>query len=294
MSIRRLAFTIFDDDLTKYAEERPSQWDNITYMIWQYEKCPKTEKIHVQGYCEFEKKSRFNLIKSNFPPGTHIEMAKGSQKSNIEYCSKSESKIGDTQEFGLRKSQGKDPEIDHFLQDIRELKSNEELIDEHPSLMMRYHNFRNQVLSASLETKFKHTRRNVECLCFWGDPRSGKTTKAFECFPELRRYKLPLPKDDKSEPWFMDYEGEEYLLIDDFKGEINVTMMKGILEGWPQQLPVKNSRTYAGWHKVVVTSNVDPKYWYPNIALIHTEAIIQRFTKITKLSRSSVPGSRGH
>lgn len=52
------------------------------------EKCPKTEKMHLQCFVHFEKKVRaFDKLKLLYPTG-HIEVAKGSVKSNIIYCSK--------------------------------------------------------------------------------------------------------------------------------------------------------------------------------------------------------------
>jgi len=55
--------------------------------IWGQEECPDTKKIHMQGYVEFKKETRFSTLKKHMPR-THFEAAKGNRDANIAYCTK--------------------------------------------------------------------------------------------------------------------------------------------------------------------------------------------------------------
>ena len=67
--------------------------EDIRYYIYQYERCPKTGKIHVQGYVQFRIRKKLNWIKKHINPNAHFEPAKGDLKENQEYCSKDESRL---------------------------------------------------------------------------------------------------------------------------------------------------------------------------------------------------------
>lgn len=56
-------------------------------MIYGFETCPSTGTPHIQGYVVFKYQKRFNTL-HNFNQRIHWEVARGSHKKNIRYCSK--------------------------------------------------------------------------------------------------------------------------------------------------------------------------------------------------------------
>lgn len=88
----------------------------VAFYVYQKEKCPKTEKIHWQGYMELKKRCTLNTIKQKIfnDDKIHIEERKGSQKQNITYCTKKESQIENPVFFGTPKEQGHRSDLDEI------------------------------------------------------------------------------------------------------------------------------------------------------------------------------------
>jgi len=79
---RSYALTIFD---VKEAEKLKEL--NYKYLIIGKEICPKTKNIHYQTFVQFKNSISFKSLKKSLPT-SHIEVTKGSDKQNIDYCSK--------------------------------------------------------------------------------------------------------------------------------------------------------------------------------------------------------------
>jgi len=88
---RRFCFTTFTVDTLPVFDE-----STMHYMIVGKETCPTSSRLHLQCYVEFKNKRTFNQARAALPEGAHLEVARGSQKQNIDYCKKD----GDYNEFG--------------------------------------------------------------------------------------------------------------------------------------------------------------------------------------------------
>ena len=71
---------------------------SIKYAIWQIEKSPSTNTIHVQGYVELSSKQRLSALKK-WISTAHWERRLGSREQAREYCRKAESRLPDTEPF---------------------------------------------------------------------------------------------------------------------------------------------------------------------------------------------------
>ena len=88
MRLRNWCFTSFNIDLNWGVTE------DIKYIVWQVEKCPKSERLHLQGYVEFNKAFSFKRVKEILGDDTiHLESRKGSRVQARKYCMKEESRI---------------------------------------------------------------------------------------------------------------------------------------------------------------------------------------------------------
>ncbi|AUM61906.1 Rep [uncultured virus] len=94
--------------------------DDIRYFIYQYEMCPDTNRIHVQGYVQFRIRKRLNWIKKHLHDTAHFEAAKGDLKSNQDYCSKSDSKLYGPIQEGLSMKTGERVDIEEIANQILE------------------------------------------------------------------------------------------------------------------------------------------------------------------------------
>nr|QTE03492.1 MAG: replication-associated protein [Fringilla montifringilla CRESS-DNA-virus sp.] len=95
---------------TSFCAEPPTRGDKISYLIFQRERGDDTHREHWQGYAESSSSGGL-AIKSwqcqLSSPGAHIEQRKGTQIQAIEYCSKEDTRIGDTVRLGEPKSSKK-------------------------------------------------------------------------------------------------------------------------------------------------------------------------------------------
>lgn len=95
--VRPFTFTNFDlsrDDDWYQAFMRQHR---ATYLCYGVEVCPKTDRMHHQGYLYFQDcKTKSSVIKKLKP--NHVEICEGTVEQNITYCSKD----GDFHEFGER------------------------------------------------------------------------------------------------------------------------------------------------------------------------------------------------
>lgn len=141
-SFRRFVFTVFSfNNEPELYIKRLYNTEKYNYIIAQLERCPKTSKLHIQGYAELHRKTRFNAIKSNFnDPTVHIEKAIARYDKNQSYCSKSESKVSGPYEYGKPKQQGARNDLYPMYQMIKDGSPLCDIIDQYPNQYLKYGN----------------------------------------------------------------------------------------------------------------------------------------------------------
>lgn len=193
---------------TSYEEDEPLVHENVQYMIFQREKCPKTGKLHYQGYIELIKKRRLTSLKKVYPK-YHIESRKGTQKQAIDYCKKEETRYSPPREFGIPKQQGKRNDI-LTVRNMIDKGNNKmrEIIDQCSSYQ--------SVRMAEKLLEYKETARNFKPFVFWlyGKTGSGKTRTA--------KLTCDFMGDDtwmslKTLKWWQGYDAHECVIFDDFR-----------------------------------------------------------------------------
>ena len=98
--------------------------EHVRYMILAKEVGDENETPHIQGYCQFNPKKRFENVKEILGERCHIEKCKGNPAQNIEYCKKG----GDFVEFGECKGSGKQ-KIRTIIEKLREGGKVSEIIE---------------------------------------------------------------------------------------------------------------------------------------------------------------------
>jgi len=114
-----------------------------------------------------------------------------------------------------------------------------------------------------------------EVAVYWGATGTGKSRRAWE-EAGLHAY----PKDPRSKFWD-GYRGDENVVIDEFRGGIDIGHILRWLDRYPCIVEVKGSSTVLAAKRIWITSNIDPRQWYPELDAETTKALIRRL-KITE------------
>lgn len=268
---RSFVFTLFVAEQLLTYEARVEFRDNVVncchesertrYIVAGLEKCPSSERWHLQGYIEFNRPCTSNYVKGLLGHSVHLEKRKGSREQARSYCLKD----GHYIEKGLfsRGGQGKRSDLDDVADIICNGGSLNDVIESTPTTYMKYSRGIERLHFRVLNRTGCSTLRDLSVSVHWGPPGTGKTWKAFNEFPGSDIFILTK---GNSGVWFDGYEGHDVLLIDDFYGWIPWSLLLRMLDKYPCRLETKGGHTYANWTKVYITSNVRPSEWYPNVA----------------------------
>lgn len=97
------------------------------------------------------------------------------------------------------------------------------------------------------------------CYVFWGKTGTGKTRRAWDeagldAYPKCSRTK-----------WWDGYRNQESVIIDEFRGAIDVTYLLLWLDRYPVNVEIKGGRVPLSATKVWITSNLHPREWFPDL-----------------------------
>nr|WAE42335.1 MAG: replication associated protein [Cressdnaviricota sp.] len=253
---------------------------NISYLIWQTEKCPKTNKIHQQWYCEFKSAITFHTMKGKVG-NCHFDNRKGTQKQAIDYCMKLDSRIAGPFELGIKKEQGKRSDLSDIKNEIIcNSKSTKDLIYED-----KICNFQQLRFSEGLE-KYKPMKKNmreVKVIWFWGGTGVGKSRQAFA-----------MVSDDywisgKNLKWFDGYNGQRDVIIDDFRKDFcTFHELLRLLDIYPMRVEIKGGSVNWIPANIYITSCFPPNKVYET-----REDVKQLIRRITEIIEIKMPQKSG-
>jgi len=105
---------------------------------------------------------------------------------------------------------------------------------------------------------------------FWGPTGTGKTRRAWELGGLDAYPKIPSTK-------FWDgYQGQKSVIIDEFRGDIGISNLLRWFDRYPVLVEIKGSSTVLCAELIIVTSNVDPREWYPTLDQLTIQALMRR------------------
>jgi len=206
---------------------------------------------HIQGYVIFHRAYRFSTIKSRYLPRCHIEVAAGSVRSNINYCSKD----GNFRVFGEEPREG-GSNRDEIAQSFRHavLESGRHglcnfAVEQPGTWYYSGHNLLRNYMTLAVAID----RPEIKVLWLFGEPGVGKSRRAHETYPEAY-VKEPRTK------WWNGYMLEKDVIIDDFgPGGIDINHLLRWFDRY--KCYVENKGGMLPLHAVnfVVTSNFHPR-----------------------------------
>lgn len=126
----------------------------------------------------------------------------------------------------------------------------------------------------------KPVPREVVVRVYWGETGTGKSRRAWE-EAGLDAY----PKDPATKFWD-GYQGQENVVIDEFTGvhQISITNMLRWLDRYPVAIETKGSGAVLRATHFWLTSNVDPREWFPEATDEQRRALRRRFDQVIHFS----------
>lgn len=244
--LRNFCFTCFHeedhlDDLKK--------WKVVKYLVYGKEICPKTNKPHLQGYCELSSSRKFSIVTKKIP-NTHLEPRQGTARQASDYCKKD----GEIYEQGDISQAGKRNDIHSATEMILNNESNREVALEHPTVFVKYHRGLHAFRCAVAEPRCTPPR----ILVLYGASGCGKTRMAKEILSPDHWSWGPAKGQ-----WFDGYTGQTEVLFNEYRGHFPFGALLTLLDRYDAQVQGKGvpAIEFQGT-KIVITSPVHPREWY--------------------------------
>ena len=236
----------------------------IQWIRGQLEQGEDTGYLHWQLVLSFATKKTLVYLKSIIGDEAHCELTRSS--AAIDYVWKDATRVPNTQfELGtrlLRRNNSNDWES------IRQLAISNELASVPPDVYVRYYGSLRRI-ACDHATPVGMVRT---CHVFWGDTGSGKSRRAWD-EAGVEAY----PKDPRTK-WWCGYRGQPNVVIDEFRGDIGVSHLLRWLDRYPVSVETKGSSQPLGALNFWITSNLDPRSWYPDLDEETKSALLRRLT----------------
>lgn len=239
---------------------------------------------HIQGYAEFNSGKRLiTLKKAN--GCIHWEICKGNQEQNIAYCSKDSI----TWEDGDKGNQGCRSDLDELKSVIDSGVSMLSLAEDNFSSFVRYHKGLEKYQYMRQQAEASSKLREVTVEYWWGDTGTGKTYTAFTENPGSF-----MVSEGVTGFWWTGYNGQETIIMDEFRGNIPACQLLRILDIYPVQFSIHGGYVWCNAKKFIITSNVDFEDLYQGVDPRTKAALRRRITNIrtfvTKCDATEVAG----
>lgn len=240
----------------------------VTYIKGQLEVAPTTGYRHWQIVACFEKKVSLRPVRALFGE-FHAELTRSS--AAIAYVWKDDTAVPNTRfEFGelpfnpARKT-------DWARVRAAAVSGNFDSIPD--NIFVQHY----RTLRAIRSDYARPVAMVRQCFVFWGPTRTGKSRRAWDEAGMDAYPKAPTTK------WWDGYQAHKNVVIDEFRGnnyltlgEISITHLLRWVDRYPVLVEVKGGTVPLVAEKLWLTSNLDPRLWYPEADSDVRNAVLAR------------------
>lgn len=245
-----------------HADFLPYRPPTVDYIVGQLERGGDTGFLHWQILVHFARKIRLRGVKSVFGNSAHAEPSRSDAAR--EYVWKEDTRVEGTQfELGdlpMRRGHSCDWEA------VRENAKRGRLDDIPGDIYCRLYGNLKRIAVDHMEPV--GVERNIHV--YWGRTGTGKSRRAWD-EAGLQAY----PKDPRSKFWD-GYSGQEHVVIDEFRGGIDISHILRWFDRYPVVVEIKGSSVVLRAKSIWITSNLDPRLWYPDLDEETKAALLRR------------------
>lgn len=239
--------------------------DELHYLRGQHE-IGEGGFSHWQILVAFKKKTRLRGVKAIFGQQCHAELARSS--AAVDYVWKEDTRVDGSQfEFG-RLAFKRNSRTDWDA--VRALALAGSFNDIPADVYIRYYgNVRRIFADHARPVAMVRT-----CKAFIGPTGTGKSKLAWEQAGEDAYVKNPTTK------WFDGYSGQRNVILDEFRGDINISHLLRWLDRYPVTVEIKGSSMPLAATSFWICSNLSVREWYPLIDDATMDALMRRIEVI--------------
>lgn len=237
--------------------------EGCQWIKGQVETGETTGYEHWQLVVGFKRKVRLRAVKSVFGQSCHAELTRSDAAD--EYVWKDETAVAGTRfELGRKAiKRGDQVDWDRVLDSAKT-----GVFEEIPSdILVRYYGQINRIAH-----NIEPVGIEKQVFIYWGETLAGKSRCAWD-----ESGMDAFPKDPRSKFW-CGYRGQEHVVIDEFRGGIDISHMLRWLDRYPVIVEVKGGATVLKARKIWITSNLNPREWYDGLDKDTLAALLRRCT----------------
>lgn len=112
------------------------------------------------------------------------------------------------------------------------------------------------------------------CIVYVGPTGTGKSHRAWKEAGYAAYSKCPRTK------WWSSYQNQENVVIDEFRGVVDISHLLRWLDRYPVHVETKGSSVPLCAKRFWLTSNLLPEYWYPDLDYVTLQALMRRLTVV--------------
>lgn len=262
------------------------------YLVYQLE-LGAEGTLHFQGYVRYAKRLRLSTAKGFLHPTAHLELARGTEQANKEYCTKEDTRVDGPWEFGVYDAtigpgQGHRTDLSLATDALVAGTSMREICLAHPETFVRYH--QGLYSMKDLVSPPAPVERDVHSFYLWGPTAVGKSHRAMHQYPDA--YLVETGRD----PWGQ-YQDQETIVMDEWTPPSSgglipqnascwtLQTMNRILDKWRLRLSCRYRDKEAHWTRVIICTNLNPDSVYQEYPDALRESFFRRLVVIEIHSR---------
>lgn len=241
---------------TRPMDLGPLIFDNevMDYLAYS-EEVGKDGYKHYQGFVSWKCARWTYACKKKY--GHWFNWMKGHLIQNDDYCSKQNSLT----EFGVRPKQGHRTDLDRLRDRIMSGESVDTITIENPMAYHQYGRTLNRI--EDIVMRERHRTEMTTCEWIYGDTGVGKSHTAYANYSNKTHYSYPYDTNG----WWDGYKGQEVVIFNEFRGQIQYSRMLDLIDKWPCSVPRRGREPapFVSRH-IIITSSLHPKDVYHNIS----------------------------
>lgn len=243
---------------------------NLAWIKGQLERCGSTGRLHWQFIVGYNTTVRLSQVKREFGEG-HYELTRSSAADA--YVWKDETAVE-----GSRFEMGAKPIKRNSAVDwdwIKDRACAGDLCAIPSDVYIRYYHSLRKIA----EDHLAPVPAEKEVHVFHGTTGAGKSKRAWD-EAGLQAY----PKDPRTK-WWCGYRNQENIVIDEFRGDIDVAHLLRWFDRYPVSVETKGSARPLSAKRFWITSNLSPEQWYPMLDSVTMDALKRRLTTVVDFNQ---------